>query len=274
MKLNFTKMQGIGNDYVYIDCFKYEIKNPSEIAKIVSDRHYGIGSDGLILVCKSEYADVRMDMYNADGSRSEMCGNGARCVAKFAYDAGYVKKDEFILETLAGDKKVVIKEKDENNKAKLIQIDMGVPKLDSKLAEEILILGEKKEFIGIDVGNPHAVYYVESKKILDELDLESIGEEYEKHERFPNKVNSEFIYVEDKNNIHMRVWERGTGETLACGTGATASAYASFISGRTNKDVVVHLKGGDLFISYDELSKHIFMTGEARTVFVGEIEIS
>lgn len=273
MKFNFTKMQGIGNDYVYIDCFKYNIENPSELAKIVSDRHYSIGSDGLILVCKSEHADVRMAMYNADGSQSEMCGNGARCVAKFAYDSGYVTKDEFILETLAGDKKVVIKEKDDKGLAKLIQIDMGVPKLDSKLPEKINIVGEEKEFIGIDMGNPHAIYYVDSKKELYNMDLEKIGDLYETHKRFPNKVNSEFIYVEDKKNIYMRVWERGSGETLACGTGATASAYASILKGVVDKEVVVHLKGGDLKINYDESSSHIYMTGEAKTVFVGEIEI-
>lgn len=272
-KMKFIKMQGIGNDYVYIDCFKNKVNDPAETAKRVSDRHFGIGSDGLILVCPSEHADVRMDMYNKDGSRAQMCGNGARCVAKLAYDLAYVKKDEFILETLAGNKKVRIKEKNPDKTAKLIEIDMGVPKLDGELPEEIEVMGEKRSFIAVDMGNPHAVYFVNSKKELDELDLESIGKYYENHKRFPNKVNSEFIYIEDRENIYMRVWERGSGETLACGTGACACAYAAILKSLVNDEVSVHLLGGDLKIKFEREDKHIYMTGEAMTVFTGEIDV-
>lgn len=270
--MKFTKMQGIGNDYVYVDCFTQTVANPSDVAIKVSNRHYGIGSDGLILIMPSSTCDVRMDMYNLDGSRGSMCGNGARCVAKFAYDHGYVKKTKFTLETLGGVKEIEVF-LGEDQKVNLVSVDMGEPMLTGDLPERIVIAGKEKEFVGIDVGNPHAVYRIGSKEELDGLDLERIGSGYEHHPRFPERVNSEFVYVENRKNIHFRVWERGSGETLACGTGATAAAYALMLLDLVEDEVVVHLRGGDLTIRYDRETKHLFMIGEAVEVFHGEINL-
>ena len=192
--MKFIKMQAAGNDYVYVDCFKEKIENPGEIAIKVSDRHFGVGSDGLILICPSDIADVKMDMYNADGSRGLMCGNGSRCVAKYAYDHGYVKSKNFTMETGAGIKYIEIEEKD--GVADYINVNMGKAFITSEFPEKISINGEEKEFIGVDVGNPHAVYYVDSLDELKIMNLEAVGEYYERHKRFPDKVNSEFIYVE------------------------------------------------------------------------------
>ena len=267
--MKFIKMQGAGNDYVYVDCFKEKVDNPGEVAIRVSDRHFGIGSDGLILICPSDIADVKMDMYNADGSRGLMCGNGSRCVAKYAYDHGYVKSEKFTMETGAGIKYIEVEPKDAV--AEYINVNIGEAKITSKFPENIVINGEDKEFIGVDVGNPHAVYYVNTLKELKELDLNSIGKYYEKHERFSDGVNSEFVYVEDRDNIHMRVWERGSGETLACGTGACASAFATMKKGLCNTSVRVHLLGGDLDISLKEGEIH--MRGRAEYVFKGEIDL-
>ncbi len=271
--MKFIKMHGIGNDYVYIDCFKEKVDKPAELAKFVSDRHFGIGSDGLILVCPSESCDVKMDMYNLDGSRGEMCGNGARCVAKLAYDNGYVKKKKFLLETLGGVKEIEV-HPGKDNLVETVTVNMGKPKLTSKLPEHIFVMNKDEEFVGIDVGNPHAVYFLDSLEKLKALDLEKIGSFYENHERFPNRVNSEFIYVKDKENIYMRVWERGSGETLACGTGATASAYASILKGLVLDKVHLHLTGGVLDIEFDKNSGNIYMTGNAVEVFRGEININ
>ncbi len=268
--MKFTKMQGIGNDYVYVDCFREVVENPGEVAIKVSNRNYGIGSDGLILIMPSTSCDVRMDMYNSDGSRGSMCGNGARCVAKFAYDHGYVKDTKFTLETLGGIKEVEVFVK-EDGLVHSVCVDMGEAKLTGKLPEEIEIDGEIYEFTGIDVGNPHAVYFLDSKKDVDELDMEKIGPKFENHPRFPERVNSEFIYVEDRRNIYFRVWERGSGETLACGTGATAAAYAAMLHGLVEDEVTVHLKGGDLTIRYCRERNHLLMIGEAVEVFTGEI---
>jgi len=265
--MKFVKMQGAGNDYVYVDCFKEKVENPSEVAIKVSDRHFGIGSDGLILICPSDIADVKMDMYNADGSRGLMCGNGSRCVAKYVYDHGYVKSEKFTMETGAGIKYIEVEPKD--GVAEYINVNMGKATITSDFPEKILINGEDKEFIGVDIGNPHAVYYVNSLEELKEMNLENVGEYYEKHERFPQKVNSEFIYIEDRKNIHMRVWERGSGETLACGTGACASAFATMKRGLCENTVRVHLLGGDLDISL--VGDEIYMRGKAEYVFTGEI---
>jgi len=265
--MKFIKMQAAGNDYVYVDCFKEKIENPGEIAIKVSDRHFGVGSDGLILICPSDIADVKMDMYNADGSRGLMCGNGSRCVAKYAYDHGYVKSKNFTMETGAGIKYIEIEEKD--GVADYINVNMGKAFITSEFPEKISINGEEKEFIGVDVGNPHAVYYVDSLDELKIMNLEAVGEYYERHKRFPDKVNSEFIYVEDEKNIHMRVWERGSGETLACGTGACAAAFATMKKGLCKNLVRVHLLGGDLDISL--VNDEIYMRGRAEYVFFGEI---
>ncbi|ADL03877.1 diaminopimelate epimerase [Lacrimispora saccharolytica] len=268
--MKFTKMQGIGNDYVYINCFEEIVETPEKLAKKVSDRHFGIGSDGLILICPSETADCRMRMFNADGSESQMCGNGIRCVGKYVYDHGLVEKTEFNVETGAGIKH--LKVSTEDGKAVRITVDMGVPEVTSQVPEPIWVNGMEYEFIGISMGNPHAIYYMD---FIDGLDLEAIGPAFEHHERFPERTNSEFIQVVNRNYIRMRVWERGSGETWACGTGAAASAVASALSGRTAHMVEVELKGGNLTIHWDrEGSGHVFMTGPAVEVFEGEFDIN
>ena len=265
--MKFTKMQGTGNDYVYINCFEETVERPEELAVKVSDRHFGIGSDGLILICPSGQADWRMKMFNADGSESEMCGNGIRCVGKYVYDHHIVEKDEFDVETKAGIKH--IKVTDEGGKAVLITVDMGIPEVPGEVPEPIPIDGRSYEFIGISMGNPHAIYYMDE---IDGLDLEAMGPAFETHERFPERTNSEFIQVIDRSHLRMRVWERGSGETWACGTGATASAVASVLSGRTENTVEVELKGGILSITWDRESGHVYMTGPAVEVFQGEFD--
>ena len=267
--MKFTKMQGIGNDYVYINCFEETVENPAELSQKVSDRHFGIGSDGLILICPSETADCRMRMFNADGSESQMCGNGIRCVGKYVYDHRLVEKPEFDVETKAGIKHLKIIS--ENGKAVLVTVDMGEPEITSQVPEPICIKGQDYEFVGISMGNPHAVYYTDS---IDDLDLEAVGPFFETHERFPERTNSEFIEVVNKTYIRMRVWERGSGETWACGTGAAASAVASALTGRTENRVEVELKGGNLTIDWDREGRvHVFMTGPAVEVFEGNFEI-
>jgi len=277
--MKFTKMQGCGNDYVYIDCTKKVIDNIPEVARKVSDRHYGIGSDGLILIRSSEIADFMMDMYNYDGSRSQMCGNGIRCVAKYVYDHGLTDKEHLQIETLSG-----IKELDlhvENGKVKSVTVDMGKPILNPSLIpvkmdkdiiiqEPITVDGKIYEITCVSMGNPHAIVFVEDTKSVP---METIGPLFEHHEIFPERVNTEFIQVVDRNHINMRVWERGSGETLACGTGACASVIACILNGVTDHEVTVSLLGGDLFIRYDEKMDRVFMTGPAETVFEGEIEL-
>ena len=269
--MKFTKMHGIGNDYVYVDCFKEQVKEPGAVARFISDRRFGIGSDGLILICPSRIADCRMEMYNTDGSQGKMCGNGIRCVGKYVYDHGLVPSDRrsLTVETLAGVKELRLEV--EEGKAVRLTVDMGKPSLTSEISESVTIEGKEWNFTGIDVGNPHAVYFVED---TDSLDLEKMGPHFEYHERFmPDRVNSEFIRVIDRNHIQMRVWERGSGETWACGTGATASAMASILSGYTEDEVTVSLRGGDLKIRLDRESGHLFMTGLAAEVFHGSIDI-
>ncbi|WP_176254257.1 diaminopimelate epimerase [Enterocloster alcoholdehydrogenati] len=269
--MDFTKMQGIGNDYVYVDCFKEQVKEPGAVARFISDRRFGIGSDGLILICPSRIADCRMEMYNTDGSQGKMCGNGIRCVGKYVYDHGLVPSERrsLTVETLAGVKELRLEV--EEGKAVRLTVDMGKPSLTSEISESVTIEGKEWNFTGIDVGNPHAVYFVED---TDSLDLEKMGPHFEYHERFmPDRVNSEFIRVIDRNHIQMRVWERGSGETWACGTGAAASAMASILSGYTEDEVTVSLRGGDLKIRLDRESGHLFMTGPAAEVFHGSIDI-
>ena len=269
--MDFTKMQGIGNDYVYVDCFKEQVKEPGAVARFISDRRFGIGSDGLILICPSRIAHCRMEMYNTDGSQGKMCGNGIRCVGKYVYDHGLVPSDRrsLTVETLAGVKELRLEV--EEGKAVRLTVDMGKPSLTSEISESVTIEGKEWNFTGIDVGNPHAVYFVED---TDSLDLEKMGPHFEYHERFmPDRVNSEFIRVIDRNHIQMRVWERGSGETWACGTGAAASAMASILSGYTEDEVTVSLRGGDLKIRLDRESGHLFMTGPAAEVFHGSIDI-
>ena len=269
--MRFTKMQGIGNDYVYVNCFEETVADPAAVARFVSDRHFGIGSDGLILIGPSGTADCRMDMYNMDGSRGVMCGNGVRCVGKYVYDHGLVDKDKktITVETLAGIKTLELET--ENGRAVSITVDMGEGVLTSRLPEDITVDGKEYRFVGISVGNPHAIYYVDE---VDSLDLERIGPAFENHARFaPERVNTEFIHVVDRKHLKMRVWERGSGETWACGTGATASVMASILMGYTDDEAEVALRGGKLVIRYDRESGHLFMTGPAVEVFRGTIDI-
>ncbi len=277
--MKFTKMQGCGNDYVYINCFQEKINNPETLAKLLSDRHFGIGGDGLILIKPSKAADCMMEMYNADGSQGEMCGNGIRCLAKYAYDYGIVNKTSISVETKAGIKELELTLED--NMVKMVTVDMGEPIVTPKeipaISDEEAIIDALIEVEGIpytitavSMGNPHGVVFVEDTKVIE---LEKIGPGFEHHPMFPNRVNTEFIQIVDKNTINMRVWERGSGETLACGTGACASVYAAILNGRTDDQVLVHLLGGDLTIFYNRADNHIYMTGPAEVVFDGEINI-
>lgn len=277
--MKFTKMQGLGNDYVYVNCFKETIENPPEMAKKVSNRNFGIGSDGLIMINPSDVADFEMEMYNADGSRSEMCGNGIRCVGKYVYDYGLTEKEHISVETLAGIKYLDLTVED--GKVKLVKVDMGNPELvpanipivadgDRVIDEPINVNGTEYRMTGVSMGNPHAVVYVEDVKGLD---IEKIGPAFENHERFPNRVNTEFVKVLDRNTVEMRVWERGSGETMACGTGACAVAVACILNGFTEDKVTVKLLGGDLQIEWDKEADKIYMTGPAEVSFDGEINL-
>lgn len=277
--MKFTKMHGLGNDYVYVNCFKEKIGNPPEAARILSDRHFGVGSDGLIMICPSEKADFEMEMYNADGSRGEMCGNGIRCVAKYVYDYGLTDKTNISVETLGGVKYLDLTVKD--GKAVLIKVDMGRPELkperipivsggDAVISEPIVVDGAIYRMTGVSMGNPHAVIFVDDVKGLE---LEAVGPKFENHERFPKRVNTEFARVIDRETVEMRVWERGSGETLACGTGACAVAVACILNGLTEDKVTVRLLGGDLLIEWDKEADKVYMTGPAEVVFDGEIQI-
>ena len=277
--MKFTKMHGCGNDYVYVNCFEETVKNPEDAAKIVSDRHYGIGSDGLILICPSDKADFRMAMYNLDGSEGKMCGNGVRCIAKYVYDHHLTDKTRISLETLGGIKYLDLNIK--NGKVETVVVDMGEPVLtpedipvavsgDRAVNIPLEIDGKVWYMTCISMGNPHAVVFVDNTK---DLDLEKIGPKFEKHPIFPEQVNTEFVHVIDRHTVDMRVWERGSGETLACGTGACATAMACILNHMTDDEVLIHLLGGDLLIRYDRETNHIFMTGPAAEVFSGEIDL-
>lgn len=275
--MKFTKMHGIGNDYVYVNCFQETVKNAKETAKFISDRHFGIGSDGLILIKPSNNADFFMEMYNSDGSQAEMCGNGIRCVGKYVYDYGLTDKTSISVETLAGIKYLELFIKD--GKAAFVKVNMGAPRLSAK---EIPVVSEKEEVIGeeiriqnviyqmtcVSMGNPHAVIFMDD---IESLKIEETGPEFENHERFPKRINTEFVSVTDRKTLKMRVWERGAGETFACGTGACAAAVASALNGLTDDEVTVHLLGGDLSIYWDREENQVYMTGSATTVFDGEI---
>ena len=277
--MKFTKMHGCGNDYVYVNCFEETVENPAAVARFVSDRHYGIGSDGLILICPSEIADFRMAMYNLDGSEGKMCGNGVRCIAKYVYDHHLTDKTQISLETLGGIKYLDLNIKD--GKVETVKVDMGEPilkpeEIPVKLSKDVVI-DEPVEVDGkvwnmtcISMGNPHAVVFVDDTKSLD---LEAMGPSFENHAIFPEQVNTEFVHVIDRKTVDMRVWERGSGETFACGTGACATAFACILNGKTDDQVLVHLVGGDLLIEYDRETNHIFMTGPATEVFSGEIDL-
>lgn len=277
--MKFTKMHGIGNDYVYVNCFEESVKNPAEVSKFVSNRHFGIGSDGLILISPSAIADFRMNIYNADGSQAEMCGNGIRCVAKYVYDYGLTDKTEISVETLAGIKYLRLQV--ENGKVASVEVNMGAPILESKeipvAVEESPVVNVPVEVKGkiyhmtcVSMGNPHAIIFMNNVK---DLDIEAIGPYFENHTVFPKRTNTEFVEVLDRNTVNMRVWERGSDETLACGTGACATTVACILNDKTENEVTVHLLGGDLKIRWDREANQVYMTGPATVVFDGEITL-
>lgn len=274
--MKFTKMQGLGNDYVYVNCFSEKVPDPSELAVRISDRHFGVGSDGLILICPSDKADFEMVMYNADGSRGEMCGNGIRCVAKYVYDYGLTDKTSISVETLGGIKYLDLTVED--GKVKLVKVDMGRPILtpseipveaegERAVDEPIETDGKEYRMTCVSMGNPHAVIFVDED--VKDIPLEMIGPKFENHKRFPNRINTEFARVLDRKTVEMRVWERGSGETLACGTGACAVAVSCILNGMTEDNVTVKLLGGDLQIEWDREKDTVYMTGPAEVVFDG-----
>lgn len=276
--MKFTKMEGLGNDYVYINCFKENVKHPEEVAKKLSDRHFGIGSDGLILIKPSDKADFEMEMYNSDGSRSEMCGNGIRCVGKYVYDYGLTDKTEISVDTLAGIKYLKLEVVD--GKVEFVTVNMGAPQLDPKLIpvamdkERIVdmpvYIGDSKYNITcVSMGNPHCITFVDHTV---KLPIEKIGPEFENDQLFPNRVNVEFVKIINRKEVKMRVWERGTGETLACGTGACAVTVACILNGLTEDEITVHLLGGDLRVKWDQDENVVYMTGPAKVVFDGELQ--
>lgn len=278
--MKFTKMQGIGNDYIYVNCFEEKVDDPERVSQIVSDRHFGIGGDGLVLIMPSDKADFRMRMFNADGSEGNMCGNATRCIGKFVYDNGLTNKTEITLETKSGIKYLTLYP--ENGKVKTVLVNMGKAVLtptdipmkaegESFINKPIEVLGSEVYITAISMGNPHAVTYVDD---VTSLDLEKIGPAFENHPIFPERVNTEFIKVLDSHTIQMRVWERGSGETWACGTGACAAAVASVKNGyfKNGEEITVKLRGGDLFITYNT-DGTVLMRGAAETVFTGEIDI-
>lgn len=276
--MKFTKMHGIGNDYVYVNCLEEKIENPAEVAKFVSDRHFGIGSDGLILINPSKAADFEMRMYNADGSSGQMCGNGIRCVAKYVYDYGLTTKTSISVDTLAGIKYLDLTV--ENGKVSLVKVNMGAPELtagkipviaegEQAIDVPIQVNGKDYQMTCVSMGNPHCVIFMEED--VRELDLEKIGPMFENHPRFPERINTEFVNVIDNHTLRMRVWERGSGETLACGTGACATVVASILNGKAEGEVTVQLLGGDLQITWEGGSEPVYMTGPATVVFDGEI---
>lgn len=278
--MKFTKMHGTGNDYVYVNAVSENIDDGSDLAKILSNRNYGIGSDGLILIKSSDEADFYMDMYNSDGSKGKMCGNGIRCVGKYVYDKGLTDKENIKIETGSGIKD--LKLHIEDGKVTSVTVDMGQVITNPK---DIPVISDEDEIIDMPIevggsiynitcvgfGNPHAVVFVDDTQ---DVKVEEIGPLFEHHEIFPDRVNTEFVTVVSKDRIDMRVWERGSGETMACGTGACASAYASIRNGKTDNKVTVSLLGGELIIEYDESLNKIYMTGPAVTVFEGEIDLA
>ena len=277
--MKFTKMHGIGNDYVYVNCFQETVENPSEVAIKVSDRHFGIGSDGLILIKPSEKADFEMEMYNADGSQGAMCGNGIRCVAKYVYDYGLTDKTSISVDTKSGVKYLELTV--EEGKVREVRVNMGSPELqtekipmiypmDKVISQPLNVHEQIYEVTAVSMGNPHAVVYLDDVK---NLKIEEAGPYFEKHRAFPESVNTEFVRVIDRNTVEMRVWERGSGETLACGTGACAVTVASVLNGYTEEEVTVKLLGGDLKIFWDREKNLVYMTGPAAVVFDGEIQL-
>ena len=277
--MKFTKMHGCGNDYVYVNLFEEQIGDPAKVSIAVSDRHFGIGSDGLITIGPSEIADIRMRKYKADGSEEEKCGNGIRCVAKYVYDHKLTDKTEITVETGAGVKTLQLTAEDD--KVTLVRVDMGEPILTpdeipvvadgDRVVDEPIVVDDKEwRMTCVSMGNPHAVVFVDD---VAHFELEKYGPLFENHVRFPKRTNTEFVQIVSRNEAIMRVWERGSAETWACGTGTCATVMACILNGLTDNEVLVHLRGGDLRIAYDAKSNHIFMTGPATEAFEGEIQL-
>lgn len=278
--MKFTKMHGIGNDYVYVNCFEETIENPEEVSIKISDRHFGIGSDGLVMIMPSDKADFRMRMFNADGSEGNMCGNATRCIGKYVYDNHLTEKKEITLETRSGIKYLTLYP--ENGKVQTVLVDMGKAILNPAsipmkaegeefISKPVEVNGKNVNITAVSMGNPHAVTFVDD---VESLDLEKIGPDYENHPLFPERVNTEFAKIIDDHTVMMRVWERGSGETWACGTGACACAVACVKNGffPYDKEITVKLRGGDLYITYKN-DGTVLMRGPAETVFTGSIEI-
>ena len=281
MKMKFTKMHGCGNDYVYINGFTEQIpqEQKAEIVRKISDRHFGIGSDGAIFINPAKEADFEMEMYNADGSRSEMCGNGMRCVGKYVYDYGLTDKTEFSVVSAGKVKYLTLTIED--GKAVQVRVDMGEPILNPQeipvragnepvINEPIAVLDKEYKMTCVSMGNPHAVIYVDN---TDSFPVNEIGPYFENHEKFPNRTNTEFVQIVDRNHIKMRVYERGTGETLACGTGCCASVVACVLNNLTDDNVYVQVLGGVVQVQWNRIENRIYMTGPATTVFDGEIDV-
>lgn len=277
--MKFVKMQGCGNDYIYIDGSKETVENKPEVVKKLSDRHFGIGGDGVIFINPSKIADFEMEMYNADGSRSEMCGNGIRCVAKYVYDYGLTDQTEITIESAGKIKYIRLFIKD--GKVDQVRVNMGAPELsavnvpvkaetEQVIDAPITVEGTEYRMTCVSMGNPHAVIFMDE---IQNLPMEQIGPKFEHHPCFPNRTNTEFVKVVDRHTVDMRVWERGTGETLACGTGCCATAVACVLNQKTEDDITVRLLGGELKIRWDREENCIYMTGPARVVFEGTIEL-
>jgi diaminopimelate epimerase len=274
--MRFTKMQGVGNDYVYVNCFEEPFPaDPPQLAQQIADRHFGVGGDGLILICPSSVADARMRMYNADGSESEMCGNGIRCVAKYVYDHGIQRREQLRIET--GNGVLTLDLEVRGDRVQRVRVDMGEPILEAAripttlpgspvVNAELPVAGQRLQVTCVSMGNPHCITFVD--QLSDDWVLR-VGPQVEVDSHFPRRVNAEFVQVLSRSEVRMRVWERGSGETLACGTGATAVCVASVLAGRTDRRIVVHLSGGDLELDWAE-NNHVYMTGPAVEVFQGE----
>lgn len=274
--MRFTKMQGIGNDYIYINCFEEQVKDPAALSVRLSDRHFGIGGDGIILIKPSENGDAEMDLYNADGSRAKMCGNGIRCVGKYVYERGIAKKDVLKIDTQSGVKTLYLDV--ENDHVRSIRVNMGQPGLTPEAIpttlpgvenQTITAAGQDWNATCVSMGNPHCVIFVDD---VEHFPLETVGPELENHPVFPERANIEFVRMRGENEVEMRVWERGSGETWACGTGACAVAVACILTGRTGRRVLVHLRGGNLEIFWNEQTNEVEMTGPAEFVFDGEVK--
>lgn len=281
MKIDFTKMHGCGNDYIYVDMFKTPAFDFEKAAIALSDRHFGIGGDGIILVCPSDKADAKMRIFNADGSEGMMCGNGIRCVGKYVYDSGIARKEVLTIDSLSGVKTLHMTI--ENGKAAAARVDMGPAILEPAripvnlpgeraVAVPVEVAGKEYKITCVSMGNPHAVIFIDHDPM--ELDLPKIGPDFEHHPLFPQRVNTEFVRVLDDHTLQMRVWERGSGETWACGTGTCASAVAAVLNGycKKDEDILVHLRGGDLTIRYTD--ETVYMTGPAATAFTGSVELA